>query len=451
MLSDSKIWENYYHFFKLIGSKANKESPRGFNPQGIIGDFEEAIRRGAKAAFPSAPYLGDSFHFMQANLRWWRGSVREREVPSELVEDLRELWNSISVKEFDSRSSRFLARWTLRNPPFAKYFKTTWLELYPPAMWARYGRREEFPSGDQILEGWHNRMQHYVCTKGKGRVTVDRFLWLLFNEWKRYEEIINNSALLQREIERIENEHNRRFSRKNAHETEVSSPLPQTRSIQLPLALPSSAEQTDSTATNETPKDRSDSRDASKSSRNSIHINALALRGTAKESSNNAPISRKRDRKEIDCSLTLRHGHKRARISNSCVKCHVMAGNKACNGKMCQACCSESPSHCSVTLHMEAKSRNHPRSFARALERSMQEEKLVYIAYSKGSTPGEYRPITPLSWLRKGVSFKAIDERTREERNYKVARIVDVSTEYISPHGSRAPSSMEESRTFHKK
>ena len=81
MLSDSRAWETYCHFFRVLSSKANRESARGFNPRAIVGDFEEALRRGSKGAFPSAAYLGDFFHFMQANVRWWKKLVGERDVP----------------------------------------------------------------------------------------------------------------------------------------------------------------------------------------------------------------------------------------------------------------------------------------------------------------------------------------------------------------------------------
>ena len=84
---------------------------------------------------------------------------------------------------------------------------------------------------------------------------------------------------------------------------------------------------------------------------------------------------------------------------------------------------------------MQEKAKHHPRLSMRLLEEAMNRGQIVYINYSKGSTPGEYRGILPLAWIKRGVSFRAVDQRTSTEKMTVLSRVTDITTEYIPPGG----------------
>jgi hypothetical protein len=66
--------EEYATYMSRVaeGVKVHVPSSKWLSPHAVIGDYEQALRAGTYKAFPSATYMGDSFHFVQANFKWVR-------------------------------------------------------------------------------------------------------------------------------------------------------------------------------------------------------------------------------------------------------------------------------------------------------------------------------------------------------------------------------------------
>ncbi len=174
MLTNSKEAATYEDFLRTIANSLNNT----WTPVEIFCDFEKGLQRGCKLAFSNqAQICGDAFHFIQANVKWFRQNGLASQV-TRLVPHLRRLWGAPSIEEYLIRLPQFLD--AVRDQPsypfyflqfniklililnmYITYFNNTWGKpdaTFAPDVWALFGRAmidDEVRSGSQCLEGYN--------------------------------------------------------------------------------------------------------------------------------------------------------------------------------------------------------------------------------------------------------------------------------------------------------
>jgi hypothetical protein len=105
------------------------------------------MRKSLREVFPYAQVLGDSFHFMQACLRWLRVN-QQKEIIPEFKTQLNILWSSPTAQEWDTNWKLFRTLWKTNNPLFLDYFQSNWISKTHPKNWAFCFRTNaNLPSG----------------------------------------------------------------------------------------------------------------------------------------------------------------------------------------------------------------------------------------------------------------------------------------------------------------
>jgi hypothetical protein len=224
MLSDSRSSRTYQLFLRQLKEFVDNT----YDPENVFGDYETAIHEAIRVVFPNARYFGDSFHFMQANVRWLRKNKIQPETQKDVITSLRLLWTSPTREEFHQNLQTLLTKWQHNIPEYSKYFETVWLKENPPVMWAYFARAaKNLPSGiyrmhalyikrepiqyysfnsliinfviilegDHKLEGWHNRLQNWIMPSHQD--AIDHVVTNLRNEWIYYHRIIQSPDLFQ--------------------------------------------------------------------------------------------------------------------------------------------------------------------------------------------------------------------------------------------------------------
>jgi len=199
MISDNTTADTYERFFTCISAPSTKDGLSRFHPTIVLGDYDQAIQSAVSRVWPTTQYCGDYFHFLQANVRWFKKNTREE--ATLLVKMLQVLWHSPTSSSFLSNKEDFFRYWTINNTFYARYFVGTWLKHYPPVMWMKSGRGNA-PSGDQILEGYNNRLKQtdmiissfvfifsYILVFSYRPVKVDMAVDLLARECTHLESI----------------------------------------------------------------------------------------------------------------------------------------------------------------------------------------------------------------------------------------------------------------------
>lgn len=69
-----------------------------------------------------------------------------------------------------------------KNQRSHAYPQTAWVKLHIPATWSQFGRPADMPSGDQSIEGWHNRFQNLIKKTSK-ELAIDIAVDLLYKEF----------------------------------------------------------------------------------------------------------------------------------------------------------------------------------------------------------------------------------------------------------------------------
>jgi hypothetical protein len=134
-----------------------------FSPTVVMGDYEEALKTGTKIVFSGASYYGDSFHFLQANLRWLRQHSADKEQRAKAMNHLKILWASPTQELFKNNLELFIGIWSEINKDYLQYFQEQWVKRVKPTVWAYFPRvNAKFPSGDQISEGYHRRLKSVI-------------------------------------------------------------------------------------------------------------------------------------------------------------------------------------------------------------------------------------------------------------------------------------------------
>ena len=114
---------------------------------------------------------------------------------------MRHLWSRPTLEEFKSELNSFITRWSIRYPPYVAYFTKTWCTRYPSALWAFYTRNgNNVPSGDQLLESWHNQFKSISIQRLKS--SIDQLADDLWNEWEyQYKKIAVPEARKRRQLD----------------------------------------------------------------------------------------------------------------------------------------------------------------------------------------------------------------------------------------------------------
>lgn len=377
MLSDSRSTANYKKYFKFI----TKKTENRLNPFVVLGDFEDALRQAAVSVWPRCVYYGDAFHFLRDNMKWLN-SHQLSHIKSEIQTMLQILWLSPSKSEFQLNLKHFVDTWSESNSPYIQYFTTTWINRYQPSLWAYFARGKDIPSGDQMLEGWHNRLQNYVVTQKEE--AVDQVVILLWNEWLYYEAILTNPSLYQQRIEEIKKIKRARVTLSNFTAEKNEASLPVEVENDTTELNPEMVSQQEMTSPQEaTPK-----------------IKEL-----------------------ISTSTSL--------FSKGLCECKRAKINKQCTLKKCLICCSESPLSCIVTSHKQKKLSKYTPAWIQIFEEAMKNSSIIWIKYIGGSKPGTVRAIKPIEWVVKSVSFMAECQRDNLKKRYLVERITDCQKSYF--------------------
>jgi hypothetical protein len=371
MLCDSRTTEAYESFFKFL----KEQTKDRFKPDAVIGDFEEAIRAGLNNVFPETLFFGDLFHFLQANLRWLHSNKLSSR-RSECAVDLKILWASSTLELLSTNIANFLKKWRAISEEYATYFDNTWVHRFRPKLWANVYRDGKFPSGDQALEGWHNRFQNYIVQNP--RQSIDKIVGELWNEWLYYQtflssEILQNQHKMSRE---------KQLQYRPAVQNIVESNVPYDFGVSdAPDGVPN--EPASSTPSTVDPVPESQSPPASNLQSNTNTDGTLCLCGRRK--------------------------------------------NKACG--LCKQCCVKSSKRCTVSSHITPTTVN---PYATMIAAAIEAKSQLWLNYSGGSNPGTVRPIKPLRWKSQPYSFLALCVNTGVEKTYKSDRIKDLKeTEFV--------------------
>jgi hypothetical protein len=188
VITDSKEGENYVEIFsslrRILGS---------WMPDGWLLDFEQAIENALRVTYPESAVYGDEFHFYKANIDWLNKNGGNCDLPI-LSPLLRFLAHSPRDQIMDDCEA-FLTFWKGRRIDYASYFKNNWMQKHTPKKWALCFRPNDTPSGDQVLEAWHHRLQKVVFEDRLQRKLDDAVL-LLYKEAIYQERIATSTDLL---------------------------------------------------------------------------------------------------------------------------------------------------------------------------------------------------------------------------------------------------------------
>eukprot|EP00732_Lithocolla_globosa_P000740 Lithocolla_globosa_v1_NODE_278_length_4688_cov_20.187567.p1 type:complete len:614 gc:universal NODE_278_length_4688_cov_20.187567:3458-1617(-) len=115
---------------------------------------------------------------------------------SELALTLRILYESLQ-DYFEENLNSFITYWQGKHPAFARYFQQQWVSgQWSPASWARFGRAENIPSGDQQLEGYHLRLAATTFLNYRKGV-LDHVVNALYDEAIYYLKVVFSPILMQ--------------------------------------------------------------------------------------------------------------------------------------------------------------------------------------------------------------------------------------------------------------
>lgn len=227
-LSTSRTAQNYENIVRSVQQLCSQ----GLVVDNILADFEQALRDGFQRVFPTTNIYGDTFHFIQANIRWMKRNKGVEHI-SDLIVMLRLLWCSPTTLDFASNLNKFLNYWSQKFPAYSAYFRRMWLETIKPFSWAYFGRTHGVPSGDNLLEGFNNRLQNYVFKDSPSFEAIDFVVKALWEEWLYQYKIVTNPYLQEQRLKEYEEQ-----QKKHQHRRTLAHYLNLSQQGSLP-ALPS--------------------------------------------------------------------------------------------------------------------------------------------------------------------------------------------------------------------
>ncbi len=401
LLSQSSTKEMYLHFFQYVSRLVSQITGRTLQVLAIMADYEEALRKAAHEAFPGAKVFGDTFHFMQANLRWMAKNISTAN-RRELAEYLRHVMAATTFHDCMDRQKAFLAHWLQAVPPYAEYFTSMWVETYPARLWAAFGRAglAGIPTGSQILEGWHNRIQHHVWPKA--HEDTDHAVAQLWDEWEHTRRLLLSPSLVAELAKEKEND-TEQWRRTAAILPAGPPPAPTV----APLPSISKEGQSEQLIEGEEAQ----------------HTTSLAVFGEPAHG---------------NISSNLAVANQTPLAMGMCPVCQLNKANTQCTLKACLRCCvRDVTTDCRVQKHQAGKENTWWRPLLLKLEELFAlppgERQPLYIKYMGGTHPGTVRAVTPSRWAAEPTSFFGLCDAENVEKKYLVARVAEWRDQHWRP------------------
>lgn len=396
MLCDSGRAEDYATFIRAIQAATLEVSPHGFNPVAFVTDFDLALQKGLNLVVPTASLHGDYFHFMQANIRRRQQGRQRNEADkalATLVPMLRILWNSPDALQFRQNLDSFLRYWSVTDTDYANYFYHQWCEVQMPHSWAAFGRLKSAPSGDQMLEGWHNRLQKTLASNS---LRIDILINRLREEWDWYHATISNRGLRMKHLQ-------------NLQDRQQQTQRKRDRLEQLPFLL------TDWFADRMAPPLQLND------------IQAGEKRQCVEEE--NTPMAENGTTPNLTQTELVLSSNKDADDDGVCGACHRGKVNKRCGAALCQTCCAKDVlKRCCVTSHQRAKMQHAPPAWLTQLDTAIKAKQritLVYRARQKSEAP---REVELRGWINYPTMFTALCLASQIEKTYRTDRVTTFHT-----------------------
>eukprot|EP00026_Physarum_polycephalum_P001509 Phypoly_transcript_01511.p1 GENE.Phypoly_transcript_01511~~Phypoly_transcript_01511.p1 ORF type:complete len:869 (+),score=113.34 Phypoly_transcript_01511:214-2820(+) len=154
MLALPKTTKTYTVFYETINSATTGRMA----PQRVYLDFEDALGNAFQKVFSGVTVLRDHFHFKQALVRH-AGHCGLKHMASEFAGDTNELFYAETKGVFDSILLQFVKKWDTLAPTLITYFRANFLERWPPAEWACYGRSSNALTGSSSAESFHRSLK----------------------------------------------------------------------------------------------------------------------------------------------------------------------------------------------------------------------------------------------------------------------------------------------------
>jgi hypothetical protein len=393
ILSNSRTQQSYEKMLRIIKEELTENR---LEPKAILCDFEGALRNSCANIFQEALICGDAFHFVQACTRWMKQNGG-CEFIDELVITLRILWASNSTMHFAENLASFEKIWAHKHAPFLAYFKRMWLQIYPPASWASFGRGKNVPSGDQILEGYHNRLQSIVLSHKNE--AVDHVVHLLWQEWQYQYKIITTPHLLKERQKEMQDR------KKYDKRITLANYIDKTQALTIQNYTGSINNNTTALIQN-----------------NLKENNHLNTSQTIEEFFGDTDTSKIIEETIISSENVLLLSSSEGKCS-----CGHAKKNQQCTHKKCLVCCSNIPQPCLVTSHKNAKMKKFVNPFIEIIEAAMSNKEPIWIKYNGGTDPGSVRSIEPISWKNKPLRFEAICQQSGIIKTFRLDRIEECS------------------------
>lgn len=151
------------------------------NPLAVLRDFDPAIEKAIRDAFPSAHNLGDYFHFVYDNQKWLRSNGGKDLVGSATAK-LTTLWSAPTQDLWQQEMVEFVQLFE-EFPSYVAYFTQQWTQIRQPVSWASFARQEhkQIPSADKVLEGYHRQLHALVLNINNQ--AIDHVVCELLHDW----------------------------------------------------------------------------------------------------------------------------------------------------------------------------------------------------------------------------------------------------------------------------
>jgi hypothetical protein len=144
-------------------------------------DFEKAESNAFTNVFPHRWVWKDLFHLKQAVQKKATSVGMPEDEKAKFLEDVSSLAEADTKDAFQELLDEFKMKWETKSPAMYQYFVNQWIKSETPQSWAAFGRPQEAPSGDGLLEGYNNRQQNVVFAD-KQNLAIDRVVEQLWDE-----------------------------------------------------------------------------------------------------------------------------------------------------------------------------------------------------------------------------------------------------------------------------
>jgi hypothetical protein len=327
---------------------------------------------------------------MQANVRWLNQHKYPEHIPA-AVETLRILWNSRTLEEFTENLAAFKRIWQSFCFPYWHYFEHQWCDQVKSTDWAFYSRPPNMPSGDNTIEGWHNRIKHFNNQKSQ---SLNKILYFL-SEQAEYYFRMHSSATMKadwlNQIKTAKRYHTEHTSLKNYGASSSVRIEEVTDSLELPSTVP--AEQQVEALTDSPNLMSSTSTDNTTATQPEALLPATTV--TSLSQSTTLPPN-------LAAALKAASAHSMIPPTDAmCHVCHRKSANKECTLRLCQNCCARDDRSCSVSTHRYAKLKgnDHVKDMQNLIQEAIQNNRILWVRYMSGQHSGQVRAIRPKHWV----------------------------------------------------